>query len=1005
MKKLTRVLSVVMAIAMLFTMSMSASAATYTDVKAEDSYYEAVEALSALGVVKGYEEGDFQPEGKITRAEAAAIIMRIMGMAAVENTRMNTQFTDVTSEHWASGVIAAAADSAIVNGMGDGTFAPSAEVTYDQVVKMLVCAMGYQKKAEASVAPGTNVFPTGYNIVANQKRITEGTAKTEGGATRGTVARLVYNALTVNLMDQTSFGTDVEFKEVEKASILYTKLNAVEVEAKIKALKFSSEENTVDLSVSKIDKVAEKNDWTKSNFSTIKKGDVDLTGLQGLTVKALVDVSDSADPVLLAVFPQAGKNAELVISPELFVEITSAGKIKYYKDADATVENVSSQIEAGFTAYINMTPIELTDASDVAKIATDINGIIGTAANLKIAETNHKAYRFVDTDNDGKYDTLFIDNSASFVVGKVNATNYQISKATEGVYNSDKKFGYSKLSDNASAYTFKPLDLNTEDGDVAYDIKDAEGNALTFEDIKVGDILTVAWSFDGATNYYDITVSSASAVEGTITEVTKEAVKYNTKQEITYYVIDGKAYRVNGVDKADELEAGSAGTFNITADGTIISFDAVATSKTYGVVVAAGAKTGTFSNGVQVQIVTQDGTIETFDFADKTSVFTKDGEKVIESTVDAKPDKEGEAETKGFQAAKELTTDIEPGTVVIYETNSDDEIRRIYVDADAIKAKDKATLSVIDEDGDKKDAYKALTGKLDGKILTEETVIIAIPGTSYKANKDKYSIISLDALADEVEYEGYLVYNSEKEVKFAFITNLAIKPAMNTVPMVITGISETSVNNETRKKYTGLVDGQEVSYVMAEEVSYVPMSNGEVESKTDDAKLTFAIEKNDVIQVVLNTNEEIISYRHLLNWDATTKKYYAMIADTFKEDAKNGVAAKYVALDDTANALSSIVTMDGAAVAAIADKVGNNYVSFETKLSKDIIYDDDNVTAYIFGATAEKAYAKAKVTTVDQAELLDDYENDADVDDIVYLYSYDGDNVFAFIWDVKADNK
>ena len=113
MKKLTRVLSVVMAIAMLFTMSMSASAATYTDVKAEDSYYEAVEALSALGVVKGYEAGDFQPEGKITRAEAAAIIMRIMGMAAVENTRINTQFTDVTSEHWASGVIAAAADSAI----------------------------------------------------------------------------------------------------------------------------------------------------------------------------------------------------------------------------------------------------------------------------------------------------------------------------------------------------------------------------------------------------------------------------------------------------------------------------------------------------------------------------------------------------------------------------------------------------------------------------------------------------------------------------------------------------------------------------------------------------------------------------------------------------------------------------------------------------------------------------------------------------------------------------
>ena len=471
-----------------------------------------------------------------------------------------------------------------------------------------------------------------------------------------------------------------------------------------------------------------------------------------------------------------------------------------------------------------------------------------------------------------------------------------------------------------------------------------------------------------------------------ITEVTTETVKYDSSKEITYYVIDGTAYRVNGKANAGkDLEAGSAGTFNITADGKIISFDAVATSKTYGVVIAAGAKTGTFSNGVQAQIMTQDGTIKTFDYAETASVFTTAGEKVITSTTDADGSKDG------FQAASELL--ISAGTVVIYETNSDGEIRRIYVDADAIKAKDNATLAAI---GAGKD-YAALTGKLDSKFLTEETVIIAIPGAAHKANKDKYSLVSLDALADEEVYEGYLVSNTEKEVKFAFITNLAVRPAMNAVPMVITGISTTSVNNETRNKYTGLVDGQEVSYVAAEEITYVSMTN-DVESKIDAAKYTFAIEKNDVIQVVLNANEEIISYRHLLNWDATAKKYYAMISKTFDEEATKPTAdnAKYVELGATVTTADA--KMHGAAVADIADIVGANYVTFKT--AGDITYDDD-VTAYIFGST----YAKAKVTTVDQAELLDDYENDSDVDDIVYLYSYDGDNVFAFIWDVKADNK
>ena len=54
MKKLSRVLSVVLAVAMLCTMSFAVSADTYTDVSTSDSYYEAVEALTALGVVKGY---------------------------------------------------------------------------------------------------------------------------------------------------------------------------------------------------------------------------------------------------------------------------------------------------------------------------------------------------------------------------------------------------------------------------------------------------------------------------------------------------------------------------------------------------------------------------------------------------------------------------------------------------------------------------------------------------------------------------------------------------------------------------------------------------------------------------------------------------------------------------------------------------------------------------------------------------------------------------------------
>ena len=984
MKKLTRVLSVVMAIAMLFTMSMSASAATYTDVTTEDSYYEAVEALSALGVVKGYDAGDFQPEGKITRAEAAAIIIRILGMASVENTRINTQFTDVTSEHWASGIISAAADSAIVNGMGDGTFAPSAEVTYDQVVKMLVCALGYEPKAKTVVAAGTNVFPTGYNIIANQLRITEGTAKTEGGATRATVARLVYNALTVPLMEQTSFGTDVKIEPVKDKSILFTKLNAVQINvAKIEDLELDPEVKTVKLTIKDgdLDDVAEENKWTSSKLDDVKKGSVDLAGLQGLSVKALVDISDSNEPVLLAVFPLSSKNTELVIDPKLFedIETTEVSKdtyqLKYYKDSEAT-DTSKAKLEFPVAVFINKGAV-----ASVGVSPAELNKLIGKAAKVQASTTNSKAYRFVDTDDDSAFDTLFIEESASHVVETVSNSTKKVT------FKSDKKVFYSSSlnANKADVYKFT-LKLDTENANLGYSIKDVEGNELAFEDIKVGDILTLAYSKSGDYEYYDITVSTASTVEGTVTELMTEASKIDSTDVIEYYEIDGKYYRLNGTGTSDKkIIPGSTGTFYLTADNQIIAFDVVAAARNYGVAIASGTKTDFLSTGVQVQMMTQDGTIKTFDYANEVTYYKGAGEgTVIDVTVDTN------AETKDVYDADSRLTAIKNGEVVMYETNSDGKIKKIYLEADAIKKQFELTWASIAPDKD----YTALTGKLDGKVLTEETVIIAVDSTANKGKENKYSLVSLDALTDETVYTGWLISNTDKEVEFAFITNLAVKPAFNSVPMVITGTSWTNVNGEERAKYTGLIGDETVSYVMAEEYTVVAM-NGEVAAKVDAKKAAFGIEKNDVIQVVLNANNEIISYKHLLKYDADNSDYYAMIASAYDEEAKAAEAKLTKLSDQKAVEGCEVTAAPGAAVAGFPQTVAGRFVEFKTPALEDSISYSAAAPTFIYTVGS----SKVKEASVLEAQT---YKNEqADADDVVYIYSYDGENVFNFILDLN----
>ena len=136
-KKLSFLLAAMMlVINMAFTGMAAETKATFTDVSGETLYSEAILAMSKLGIVNGYTDNTFKPEAGITRAEFTAVITRAMGIA--NNVGGVSPFTDVAADHWALKNIIAATDRGITNGMGDGIFAPDANVTYEQAVKMIV---------------------------------------------------------------------------------------------------------------------------------------------------------------------------------------------------------------------------------------------------------------------------------------------------------------------------------------------------------------------------------------------------------------------------------------------------------------------------------------------------------------------------------------------------------------------------------------------------------------------------------------------------------------------------------------------------------------------------------------------------------------------------------------------------------------------------------------------------------------------------------------------------
>ena len=103
----------------------------FTDVSADAWYNETVSTLANAGVLAGYEDGSFRPDAPITRAEYAAIATRFDDLAAGTSS-----FTDI-SGHWAEAAINAAYSAGWVGGYEDGTFRPDQNITRAEAMALI----------------------------------------------------------------------------------------------------------------------------------------------------------------------------------------------------------------------------------------------------------------------------------------------------------------------------------------------------------------------------------------------------------------------------------------------------------------------------------------------------------------------------------------------------------------------------------------------------------------------------------------------------------------------------------------------------------------------------------------------------------------------------------------------------------------------------------------------------------------------------------------------------
>ena len=160
-----KTLALILAIVMcfsLFAIGASAASEEFTD-KAEINHTEAVNLLVGLGVINGMGDGTFAPNGTVTRAQMCQIVAKICNGGVLPNVNTTEQhFTDVPTNHWAFQAVEYCVGKGIVAGFGDGTFKPEQALTASQCAKMLLVAMGYDETAHKLTGASWEIYTAIY---------------------------------------------------------------------------------------------------------------------------------------------------------------------------------------------------------------------------------------------------------------------------------------------------------------------------------------------------------------------------------------------------------------------------------------------------------------------------------------------------------------------------------------------------------------------------------------------------------------------------------------------------------------------------------------------------------------------------------------------------------------------------------------------------------------------------------------------------------------------------
>lgn len=894
-KNLKKVISAVAALA-ISASSIAAFAVNFPDVEETASYAQAVQELSALGVISGFDDGTFKPDELVTRAQISKMIVDALAEGKqAEASSGSSKFADV-SEHWATGYINQGVTDGWIAGYSDTEFGPDDNVTYVQAQKMLVAAVGYDIYATAQGG-----WPAGYKLYASSLDITsgvQGVTSDDQQLTRAQVAQMIDNAMdaplcVIDRWEPNAWGTannpvlDVKDGEGKDYQTLFTnKHDAYKVYGRVTATSKTVSGLDTDKVMFKVEKADNFDDeYVKATDDRepdeMYYGDTNAENMLRTYAQALIQKNDDDEYTILSIAAAAANKSISLLAEDVDESKSDVDtdKVLYFFPTGTTRGAIKYQLADTVDFYVNGVEMGTFDNAALQEFIID---------NDTAMVTLQKETATGSTNTSSKYNVVMITTYTTAVVDQV------VDKASETSIN---------FKANSDSIKTK-MTVQKDDDTYKYSFK-LNGEEIDPTELQEFDVLSISYDVaDGSkeafadSTFYDVTVSRDNKAEGKYTGKTS-AAPYE-------YTIGGQKYKAaNGISVT--FDTSTEYTLYLDSFGRIAYYDEVSDSKKIGVLKSVYRK----NNG---------------DFV--AEVITKDAQ-VVEYTMDEE-DALAVATKFGGTASNDSTFDSGLG-----KTNAD-LVKQVveYKTTTSGKLTVKEYLAGKDETSE----YKESSSKIGSVKVSDATTIIDLTSTK----KDDYKAMTKDNLKNGTTYTvyGYNKSTSDSSYRFVLVT-AGIGGIDSTSELAVFVESGTDADEDGNDvdTMTVLVGGEKTTLL--------------VDADADDVDVTDFAE-GDALIFSTNTSGEIDSVLPVF----AAKGVLNGAADY--DEFRDGIFEDTALLDvDTVAALESIADSNvdegdvSLAFGAVV-KNGNGHTLAQIKTDDGIyvdLSDDDNIDLDLSDAT------------------------------------------------------